>query len=95
MLAATLDATALAISPNPVITAVSPNGGAPAGGGQVTLSGVGFRERARVSFGGTPVTSYTVTSSTTIIATVPPRNPGTVYAFITANRGSSEATLGA
>jgi YVTN family beta-propeller protein len=91
----TPDAIALAISPNPVVTSVSPDGGVPAGGGQVTLSGVGFRNVLGVSFGGTPVTSYTVTSPTTITATVPPGRPGTVYAFVTTNRGSSEATAGA
>ena len=89
------DAIALAISPDPAVTSVSPNGGAPAGGGQVTLTGVGFENVLGVSFGGAPATSYTVTSPTTIIATVPPGRPGSVYAFVTTIRGSSEATSGA
>jgi YVTN family beta-propeller protein len=91
----TPDAIALAISPNPAVTSVSPNGGAPAGGGQVTLTGVGFEYVLGVSFSGASATSYTVTSSTTITATVPPGNPGPVYAFVTTIRGSSEATSSA
>ena len=88
-------AVALAISPNPAVTSVSPDGGPPAGGGLVTLTGVGFENVLGVSFGGAPVTSYTVTSPTTILATVPPGRPGPVYAFVTTIRGSSEATSGA
>jgi YVTN family beta-propeller protein len=91
----TPDAIALAISPNPAVTSVSPNGGAPAGGGHVTLTGVGFEDVLGVSFGGASATSYTVTSPTTITATVPPGTPGPVYAFVTTIRGSSEATSGA
>ena len=87
-------AIALAISPDPAVTSVSPNGGAPAGGGQVTLTGVGFKNVLGVSFGGAPATSYTVTSPTTITATVPPGRPGPVYAFVTTIRGSSEAAPG-
>ena len=89
------NAIAVAISPNPAVTSVSPDGGAPAGGGQATLTGVGFANVLSVSFGGAPVTSYTVTSPTTITVTVPPGNPGPVYAFVTTIRGSSEATSGA
>jgi hypothetical protein len=83
------NAVSLAISPNPAVTSVSP------AGGQVTLTGVGFEHVLGVSFGGASATSYTVTSPTTITATVPPGNPGPVYAFVTTIRGSSEATSGA
>ena len=85
---------AVAISPNPVVTSVSPNGGAPAGGNRVTLTGVGFNNVLGVTFGGMPATSYTVTSPTTITATVPPGYPGPVYVFVTTIRGSSETTAG-
>jgi YVTN family beta-propeller protein len=85
---------ALALSPNPAVTSVSPNGGAPAGGNRVTLTGVGFNNVLGVTFGGMPASSYTVTSPTTITATVPAGYPGPVYVFVTTIRGSSETTPG-
>jgi YVTN family beta-propeller protein len=84
----------VAVSPDPEVTAVTPDGGPPAGGNQVTLTGVGFNDVLNVTFGGEEATSYTVTSPTTITATVPAGRPGPVYAFVTTIRGSSSTSAG-
>ena len=84
----------LAISPAPQVTRVTPAAGPAAGGNRVTLTGVGFNNVLAVTFGGASATSYTVTSPTTITATVPPGAPGPVYVAVTTYRGSSEVGPG-
>lgn len=54
----------------PVVSGVSPAGGAKDGGGEVTIFGAGFSGATGVSFGGVP-TTFSVRSSTRIVATVP------------------------
>ena len=84
----------LAISPNPQINSISPAGGPTAGGNRVTLTGVGFANVLNVTFGGEEATSYTVTSPTTITATVPAGTAGPVYVAVTTYRGGTETTAG-
>jgi YVTN family beta-propeller protein len=85
----------LAISPDPQVNSISPDIGPAAGGNQVTLTGVGFNDVLAVTFGGESATSYTVTSPTTITATVPPGRGGPVYVAVTTYRGDSPTTPGA
>jgi YVTN family beta-propeller protein len=87
----TPDAIALAISPNPAVTSVSPATGPAAGGNKVTVTGVGYNNVLAIDFGGAAATSYTVVNPTTIVATVPPGTPGSVYVFVTTYRGDSAA----
>jgi IPT/TIG domain len=61
----------------PVITGVSPDSGPTTGGTAVTITGEDFTVVTQVAFGGVP-TSYTIVSSTEIIATSPPESAGTV-----------------
>lgn len=85
----------LAVSPDPQVTSISPDSGPAAGGNRVTLTGVGFEDVLAVSFGGAPATSYTVTSPTTITATVPPGRGGPAYVAVTTYRGGNPTTPGA
>jgi len=55
----------------PTVTSVSPASGSLAGGNTVTITGTNLLEAQTVTFGGVPATSFTVSSSTSITATVP------------------------
>ncbi|MDH6628971.1 hypothetical protein M2271_006806, partial [Streptomyces sp. LBL] len=72
----------------PVVASVSPSAGPASGGTTVTVTGTGFTGVALVRFGGKPVTSYTVDSSTQITA-VSPSGTGSVYVLVTTNQGTS------
>jgi len=74
--------------PIPTVTSVSPNLGARAGGGTVTISGTSLGDATAVSFGATAATSFTVNSSTSITATVPPGS-GSVDVTVTTPSGTS------
>ncbi|MBV9292184.1 MAG: IPT/TIG domain-containing protein, partial [Frankiales bacterium] len=77
----------------PTVTGVSPNAGPTAGGTVVTITGTNFLNGATVSFGGSPGTSVTVNSGTSITATSP-AGSGTVHVTVTTPGGTS-ATSGA
>ena len=64
-------------SPAPVVSAVSPRVGPPAGGTPVTISGANFEEVVAVKFGATAAKSFTVGSAGSISA-VAPAGSGTV-----------------
>jgi len=83
----------LAGSPTPIVTAVSPTSGPPAGGTPVTITGLNFASISAVGFGGTPATSFTVNSTTSIAATSP-AGAGTVDVTVT-NPGGTSATSAA
>lgn len=55
----------------PTVSSVSPPSGSLSGGNTVTITGTNLLEAQTVTFGGTPATSFTVNSSTSITATVP------------------------
>jgi hypothetical protein len=57
--------------PPPAVAGTSPYSGPTGGGNTVTISGIGFTGATAVSFDGAPATSFTVTSDSTIKATVP------------------------
>jgi alpha-tubulin suppressor-like RCC1 family protein len=74
--------------PIPTVTGVSPQVGPATGGGTVTISGNTFTGATAVKFGGTPATSFTVNSATSITATVP-AGSGVVDVTVTTPTGIS------
>ncbi len=73
----------------PTIVSVSPNGGPPAGGTAVTITGTNFTGATAVNFGGTAAASFTVVNSTSITTTSPAGNNGTVDVTVTSSNGTS------
>lgn len=71
----------------PTVSGMVPKEGPAAGGTEVTISGTGFMDKPSVTFGGTPATSVTFTDATTIKATTPPHDPGTVEVVVTNSDG--------
>ncbi len=65
------------VPPNPTVTSLSTNSGPTVGGTSVTIAGTNFDAVDEVWFG-TESSLYTVNSSTSITATVPPEAVGTV-----------------
>jgi hypothetical protein len=59
----------------PTVTAVTANTGTNLGGSTVTITGTNFSGATAVTFGGNPVTSFTVLTATTISATTPAATP--------------------
>jgi hypothetical protein len=70
-------------NPFPTVSSVSPSNGAQGGGANVTVSGTGFLNGAKVTFGGTAATGVTVVSGTTITVVTPPHVPATVDVVVT------------
>jgi hypothetical protein len=75
--------------PAPTVTTVDPNEGGADGGYTVTITGTDFVAVPTVTFGGTPATTVSFTSSTSIIATVPAHAPGPVDVVVTNPDGQS------
>ncbi|HUB35463.1 MAG TPA: IPT/TIG domain-containing protein [Solirubrobacteraceae bacterium] len=75
--------------PLPEVSAVTPNSGATAGGGEVTITGSGFEGATAVSFGATQAKSFTVNSATSITAVSPAGNLGSVDVTVTGPDGRS------
>ncbi len=73
----------------PTVSSILPATGSLAGGNTVTITGTNFLEAQTVTFGGTPATSFTVNTATSITATVPPGSIGTVSVVVTTLVGSS------
>ncbi len=63
-------------NPLPTINSISPTNGKLAGGDTLTITGTGFIPRATVAVGGITCTSPTVTSSTSLICTLPASSAG-------------------
>ena len=74
---------ALAAGPNPTVVSVDPATATAAGGITVTVTGTDFVAPMSVTFGGTPATTVTVTSPTTLTCVVPPHVPGAVAVVAT------------
>jgi hypothetical protein len=74
----------------PVVSSVSPTSGSPAGGNAVTIGGLFLDGATSVSFGSTPASSFSVESSTQIIAIAPATAASTVDVHISGPGGSSE-----
>jgi hypothetical protein len=71
------------------VTRVTPNSGTVAGGTAVLITGTLLTGATAVTFGGTPATSFTVHSATSIIAISPPNAAGTVDIQVTAPAGTT------
>jgi hypothetical protein len=67
----------------PTVSAVSPSGGALAGGTTVTISGTGFVSGVTVSIGGTPASGVVFGSATSLTATTPAHAAGVVNVVVT------------
>ena len=78
--------------PAPTVTTVSPNSGSNEGGTAVTISGTGFVTGATVSFSGIAATNVNVTSSTSITATTPAHDIGSVD-IVVKNPDGQSSTL--
>lgn len=76
----------------PTVSAVSPGSGPTAGGTSVTISGTNFVSGASVRFGGTSATNVSVTSSTSMTATIPAHRAGAVNVVVT-NPDNQSGTL--
>jgi hypothetical protein len=82
--------------PPPMIAAMSPQSGGVAGGGQVTITGTGFRPGAGATFGGVAAAVMAVTADGTRLAvTAPPHAAGTVDVAVTNPDGQRSAVPGA
>jgi len=66
-----------ALAPAPTITSVSPPSGAISGGTQITVTGTGFVDGARVTVGGGTCSNVTVVSATSITCVTPYLSPPT------------------
>jgi hypothetical protein len=73
----------------PSVTGVSPNGGPPAGGTSVTITGTNLTGASAVSFGGTAATRFAVNSMTSITAISPAGSVRTVDVTVTTGNGTS------
>ncbi len=74
--------------PLPVVTALSPGGGAPSGGTTVQVTGTGFTGTAGVAFGSNQATSFTAGSDTHITVTSP-AGAGIADVAVTTTKGIS------
>lgn len=75
----------------PIVTAVSPSWGAPAGGTTRTIYGTGFAPGAAVKFGGVDATNVQVVSANAIVAFAPPHATGEVSVSVL--QGAQNASL--
>lgn len=74
----------------PIVTSLTPSAGPAGGGTAVVITGSGFVGVTAVKFGGVNALSYTVVSSTQIIAVSPPgTNGSTVNVTVTTTSGTS------
>jgi uncharacterized repeat protein (TIGR02543 family) len=76
----------------PVITAVSPNYGLPAGGTSVTITGTTLTGASTVQFGGVNAASYSVDSATQITAVSPAGTAGNTVDITVTTPGGTSAT---
>ena len=77
------------VLPPPTVTKIAPARGPTIGGTTVKISGTGFQEVTKVSFGSAAATSYKVESETSISA-VAPAGSGTQNVTVTTVWGTSE-----
>jgi hypothetical protein len=77
------------LPPAPAVTGVSPSSGSATGGTTVTITGTSFTGATGVKFGGTPATGVSVNNDTTIAATSPKGQAGTVDVTVTGPGGTS------
>ena len=76
-------------TPAPTVTAISTTSGTFAGGTAVTITGTGFTGATGVKFGDTPVSTFTVVSSTSITTVTPQHAVGQVSVDVTTAGGNN------
>ena len=84
----TFDLACTPAGPGPIVTAISPVRGGPAGGTSVAITGQNFTGATAVAFGSTAAAAFTVSSATQITATSP-AGIGTVDVTVTTPSGTS------
>ncbi len=75
----------------PTVTSLSPSSGSPLGATSVTIIGTGFLGTSKVSFGDAEAISFSVKSSTKIVA-VSPAGSGTVHVTVTTLSGTNDTS---
>ena len=78
----------------PTVTGLSPASGTAAGGTSVTVSGSGFLDASKVTFGGT-IASFTVVSNSKISVTSPAHAVGATYVVVSTPGGHNGNVTGA
>ena len=78
--------------PVPTVTGLTPASGPSTGGTTVAVTGTGLTSAAAVKFGATPATTFSIQNDTTILATSPIANLGTVDVKVT-TAGGTTATV--
>jgi hypothetical protein len=73
----------------PSVISVSPNKGPTTGGTSVTITGTSFAAGATVTFGTLEASNVVVVNATTITASTPPNEIGSVNVFVTNTNGQS------
>ncbi|UJW85878.1 IPT/TIG domain-containing protein [Devosia sp. SL43] len=73
----------------PTVTSLSTTAGPTGGGTTVTIVGTGFSIATAVTFGGTPASTFTINSPTSITAVAPAGSAGTVDVRVTTVGGTS------
>jgi hypothetical protein len=76
-------------SATPTVTGIGPNGGPPAGGTTVTITGTNLTGATAVAFGGTAAAQFAVNSATAITAISPAGANGAVDVTVTTPNGTS------
>src|SRR5688500_19034173 len=87
--------TACGDDPAVSVTAVSPTGGSVLGGRVLTVSGANFVSGTTVTVGGSPCTSVTVPSSTSLTCLPPARGAGAADVIATNPNGSASGLASA
>ncbi len=80
--------------PTPTITSIDPASGPTTGGTTVTITGSGLTSTAQVKFGGTAATNFSVENDTTVVATSPIGNLGSVDVTATTAGGTTATNAG-
>jgi IPT/TIG domain len=83
------------VAPLPVVTAINPTAGSPAGGTSVTITGTGLSFATAVTFGSTPAASITSNTDTQIVAVSPAGTLGTTVDVTVTTAGGTSATSAA
>jgi hypothetical protein len=83
------------VAPVPVVTAINPSAGSPAGGTSVTITGTGLSFATAVTFGSTPAASITSNTDTQIVAVSPAGTVGTTVDVTVTTAGGTSTTSAA
>jgi IPT/TIG domain len=80
-------------APPPTVTSISPTSGPPAGGTKVTITGTNLSGATKVVFGSVASTSFTVVSSTDIVAVSPAQAAGAHNVRVSTPGGGTSAAV--